>query len=433
LKHFGYVGGIGASTGSLEGKFWVYDPSDIMAGIPVDKPWTEPTYQEVLGYAKTKIEESSVFSNISLVDVTGNDVPSVKLGETAETPSEGSTGPFQLATDVIGFLSDLVAKELLKGQKTFKPNRHNLVDVMNWFADLTDARWWFEPRLEGTSLVVDSGAYKSNAENGAYERRYFVDSKALKKWEGIQQQRALDSITKTAEENGVQLYKQTSDIDVTNALERDELVNVSDNSVSINDAIPEDYLPPHNYETFTDIDVLHNDALSDMKPLNTLEVFGETRRVGLKDNNPYNNAASTGTLAEEYPYVKVQYTPLLDRGNGYELSVNRIESDKTTISATEQEAKKQLRKHLEETTEGSLQLRGEPHIEPHDYIVTLPVCEDTYTNVDASPIEFEVNAVKHKRSATEQYTTTLGVSIQVVDSNVEVVKSKYKRIGEDGS
>jgi hypothetical protein len=165
-----------------------------------------------------------------------------------------------------------------------------------------------------------------------------------------------------------------------------------------------------------------------------LEVFGESQRADLRgDNNPYDDASSAGIPSEEYPYVKVQYGPLLDRANGFEFAPNPIESDKVIIDAAKQQAKNELRKHLEETTEGSLQLRGEPHIAPHDYIVTLPVCEDTYTNVEAEPVEFEVNAVKHERTATEQYTTELGVSIQVVDSKINVIESEYRKVGADGS
>ena len=439
LKHFGYIGGVGSASNSLEGRFWVYDPADIMAGIPVDKPWTEPTYKEVLSYVQSKMEESSVFSNISLVDVTGNNVPSIKLSEQEQSepldlPSfeiEGNLpviGSFQLpvnyfADSVLEFITD----ELFTGQKTFKPNRHNLVDLLNWFSNLADARWWFEPQLDGTALVVDSGAYKSNAENSAYERRYFVDSKAMEKWELIQADQRSQSFEQQLDDN-----EDEPEFDLNIDFQWGLTDNLSTKDGETN--IPENYLPPSNYNTFTDIDVLNNNALVDMKPFNTLEVFGESQRVDLRgDNNPYDDASSSGVPSEEYPYVKVQYGPLLDRAKGFEFSPNPIESDKVVIDAAEQQAKNELRKHLEETTEGSLQLRGEPHIAPHDYIVTLPVCEDTYRNVEAEPVEFEVNAVKHERTATEQYTTELGVSIQVVDSKINVVESEYRKVGGNGS
>jgi len=48
--HYGYVGGVGPANTEGVGKFWVYDPADLMQGIQVSKNWSEPSMGTVIDF-----------------------------------------------------------------------------------------------------------------------------------------------------------------------------------------------------------------------------------------------------------------------------------------------------------------------------------------------------------------------------------------------
>lgn len=397
VVHYGYVGGVGPASDEGVFKFWCYDPADLMKGIQVSKTFGEPTIAQVMDFVlegednngrDVGINRRSVFDNIKpyiagLQEVKAKKEDTADLGgETVEGGDIGlSVGPFQLnATDLIDDIFDFFAGSeqtsgLLAGQKRFQLNRHNMVDLMNWFAAEVGGKWHFEPTPDGPVLFFDNTSSRGiDAPDGDIARRVFVDG-------GI--------------------------------VERDILENPSgftDRSV------------------YSPVDTLDNNALADIKPFNVLTLYGESRTPQSRRGgygNTYSQAGSPGAYTEQYPYIKLTYTPLLERAGGYEYSAPPVESDKIFLNQARKQAIEEFRKHLSEETEGEIMLKGEPYILPYDYLRTIPTCNDTFQNADANPITYEVNGVRHQRSAGERYKTAIQCSIVFAEEDLEV-EAKYQ-------
>jgi hypothetical protein len=443
--HYGYVGGVGpASDSTGVGKFWVYDPADLMKGIQVSKSWDEPSISTVTDFVlrgtdsngkDVGIENRSVFENEIPVSFIGKaEVPKEKQEDVREVDPEGFAvagelpviGSFRipvpgLVGDIFESIADIFIDPLLDSKRRFQLNRHNMVDLMDWFADLLDARWWFEPAPEGPVLCIDASAYKSGVnKKGVYERRYFVDEAALDDWYDVQQ-----AAREEAQEQA-DAFAGRSQAELDEFAERNDLGEtyefLSGENITLGDERG-DFLPPSNYNVYATVDTLNNSALADIKPFNTMYLYGES--VPLHERYGGDAVASPALYTEKFPWVKVTYEPLIDRAGGYKYSAQPIESDKIFIRAAKSQARKEFRKHLAEETEGSLEIQGEPHLMPYDYLVTQPTCNDTYINANAEPITYEVNGVKHVRKAGEKYTTEVGVSLSIEERLINV-EAEYK-------
>jgi hypothetical protein len=433
IAHYGYIGGVGpANDSNGVGKFWVYDPADLMKGIQVSKSWDEPSLSTVTNFVlrgtdnsgdDVGLEKRSVFDNRIPVSFVGKaEIPTEKQADVRRQDPEGFAvtgnlpvvGSFRipvpgLVGDIFDWVGNNIIDPLLGSKKRFQLNRHNMVDLMDWFADLIDARWWFEPAPEGPVLCIDASAYKSGVnEEGAYERRYFVDEAAVTDWHQVQQKAREEAREGAVDIEGEDLV--------------DEGAFLSGEQIEFDDDRG-DFLPPHNYNIFATVDTLNNSALSDIKPFNTLYLYGES--TTLHERYGDDGIASPSLYTEEFPWVKVTYEPLVSRAGGYEYSSQPIESDKIFLDEAKSQARKEFRKHLAEQTEGSMELRGEPHLMPYDYLVTQPTCNDTYINANAEPMTWEVNGVKHVRKAGERYTTEVGVSL-TVEERLLNVEGEYK-------
>lgn len=409
ITHYGYVGGIGPASEPGVGKFWVYDPADLMKGIQVSKSWGEPTLANVMEFAlrgtdengrDVGLEKRSVFEGpIDMYVMGQEEIPQRKRQDVRDRNTQEFVlqvpesipliGGYQidsstLVKDIFNFVEDNIVDPRLGGQKRFQVNRHNMVDYMDWISGLVDARWWFEPSPTGPVLVLDATAFKSGDGQGDYERRYFAEQELV--------------------EDG--------------------------------------QVPSEGVTPFAEVNTLNNNALSDIKPFNTLYAYGESTtfrerysmngyesQEAAEENRQasedFQNAASAGAYTESYPYVKVTYPPFLERAGGYEYTAQPLESDKVYLTEVENEAKREFRNHIAEQTEGSMQITGDPHIMPYDYLVTVPACNDTFPNANMEPITWEVNGVKHTRSGGDRYKTELGVSISLDDSQITTV-AEYK-------
>jgi len=391
IVHYGYVGGVGPTTTPGEFKFWVYDPADLMRGIQVSKGFDQPTIQQVLNFVlegtddngrPVGLNQRSVFENIrtsiaglqevaiqkadkrvgvfgGIVDTSGS--------EGFEPPDTGGgllSGLFDPFDDAWDISTEVIDDLLGGGKRRFQLNRHNMVDLMNWFADEVGGKWHFEPSDFGPVLFFDNTAERNpeiEGTEGEIARRRFV-------------------------------AEEVEDDDST----------YSDMAV------------------FDRLDQLENNALYDIKPFNTLFLYGETSTPKERATAAGAYAGSPGAYTDEFPFMKVQYPPLLDRAGGYEYAPSAIESDKVYLDNAKNEAVKQFRKNLEEETEGSIVTKGSPHILPYDYFTSIPVCNDRFPSVDATPITYEVNHVKHRRAAGERYTTELGVSLVLREDDLEI-------------
>lgn len=367
ISHYGYVGGVGpaAETGVL--KFWVYDPADLMRGISVSKTWDGASPQQVLEFVLRGRDETGEFVGLERRSIFSD----VGIATSATADDRSSViskviaelleqdGDEQSPIEQIGTFAGLVVTLI----GSFQRNRNNMVDVMDWLATNVNGKWHFEPTPEGPLLYLDMG---EGVEEYNITRRRFADAH-------VDDEESIGSFT---------------DLPIFSR------VNTTDNS-----------------------------TLYDIKPFNTLSLYGEDTSNVSVDETGSGDVRFSQT--SRFPYVKLTYPPLVERAGGYEYAASSVESDAEDLSKAKQEAVNEFRKHLEEETEGSMTIKGEPFVLPYDYISTYPVCNELYTHLDTLPITYEINAVKHSRSANERYTTELGVSL-VFDESLLNIEAEYR-------
>jgi len=435
--HYGFLGGVGPAEDTGVMKLWVYDVSDFLRGIQVSKSWSNPTIREVLRFVvdgsddrgePVGVTERTTFSDIPLVVISaagqyvnnsGDDVSdgfgplqllrngeNVTLDEqVVETKSTTQatlgSGPLVGGAPVVfntGGLDVPVPRlDRSPSQKSFSANRNNLIDVINWVVKEAGGKWHFEPTPLGPILVADLS----------------LDTDTGGVFDNLAHRRFIDR-----------------NVDV----EQSPLFNV-------------------NIDEFKDVSTLNNNAVVDIKPINSVELLGATT------NNPNPNAtvdlddgkedvveveARTGTFSQEqtleepnvdaatsapdgsvYPYVKVTSPRLLERANGFEYGPKPVESDTTELSQAIRKAVDEYRQHIAGAAEGTVTLRGEPHILPYDYVTTVTVCDGLFPNADAPPITYEVESVHHRREAGVPYETELDVALTFDENNLDITAT-YK-------
>ena len=400
IVHYGYVGGVGPANDTGVFKMWVYDAADLMKGIQVSKSFGEPTIAQVMNFVLNGTDENgrdvgvnkrSVFEGIRPYIAGVQEVKQQKAdtrdlggGEIGEGDFAFGVGPFQLnLSDLVDDVFDGftgIVDNLLGGQKRFQLNRHNMVDLMNWFAAEVGGKWHFEPTPDGPIMFFDNTSSRGiEAPDGEIARRVFVEERII------------------AEQGRFDLV-----VDQQEASDGVGPSGFTDKSV---------YAP---------VDTLDNDAIVDIKPFNTLYLYGESTTYRERYQNTLGTAGAPGAYTEEYPYIKLVYQPLLERAGGYEYSAPPVESDKVYLNQARKAAVEEFREHLSEETEGKITLKGEPHILPYDYLRTVPVCNDQFTNVEASPITYEVNAVKHIRGAGDRYKTDVRASVVFSEDDLDI-------------
>ncbi|QCS43012.1 hypothetical protein [Natrinema versiforme] len=403
IAHYGYVGGVGPASQNGSMKMWVYDPADLMRGIQVSKSYEEPTIEQVINFAIDGVDEASrpvgiqrrtIFDDVKTYiagiqsvkaekedtsNLGGNEARSEDFALTGDLPV---VGQFQLNVDDLvddifdwAFGTDITSG-IRGGQKHFQMNRNNMVDLLNWFAGRLDGKWHFEPSEQGPVLLFDNtnaglGEPSEDTDIGAFSRRLFSDEE----------------------------WKEAGDAtgDISDITDRD---------------------------AFATITTLENQALYDIKPFNTLEVYGESHMEAMTRSVEEGSYRPSAWTSSRFARVKVTYPPLLERTGGYEYSGPVVEADTKVLEDTIREAKKEFRKHLEEETEGNITIKGEPYILPYDYIKSVMACNGVFENSDMPPITYEVNGVKHRVAADERYTTELGVSISFDETQLEI-ESEY--------
>lgn len=376
IKQFGYVASIGPSNRNGGFRFYIYDTSDLMKSIPVTKTYDGPTASEVANFVAFD-PDFGVQEN-SPVNILG--ITTTEREEIAD--SEGLIETF--SNTVEGWLDDqvaLTARRLLAGatettaeflddnlqtggHKHFRQNKHTLADVMDWLTEEIGGMWYFRPDDNGVLLVINNGTQDGyDIGRSAYYDGQF-DPNSLEYIQGF------------------------------NAAE---------------------------------VNVLNNTSVEDLKPINYLQLKGESADsfLGVNIDREIAGFETTGPLGaprghtDKYPHVEVTYEPLLKRASGKRLGPKPIESGKTTLAEAEQAAVKQFRQRHEDSTDGSIEVAALPSVRPYDYIATVPVCNDTF-DADMNPIQYEVNSVVHKCNGGEAYTTELGVSIALDESQLTV-------------
>lgn len=396
--HLGWVGGVGGTDSEESGrtsKFWVYDFAELLTGVPLSATLNDPSLRQ-------GVEEIARLTNdntpipVSGATIYGPGVEEAEAVEGERSPSgdEGDGFWAEKAEEAAstyystGDQDDTTPKEtgdrfnaeewreftgadnisFELGSKTFVSNHDTLLDAYSWFEKRTDANVHFEPTGDGRSVRLVADVKPS--------RRTFTQDEVL--------EQALQ---------GADFFEATA-------------------------------------LTFHEpVEVLKNNALYEMKPKNTVYLNGATGKSGLAgtaDDIAEDYFEATGLLSsdapsETYPHVKVQVPPLVDAADGTELAPELVESDANTLDQAEREAKRKMREILEEPSEGEIVLRGVPTIRPFDRVRAFEVCNEQLVDATA-PVEYEVESVKHEKTARSFYTVRLRVSIWANDTHVETVE-----------
>lgn len=408
IEHFGYIASIGPSGENGVFRFYIYDTADLMKNIPVTKPYDQPNAQTVVNFVVNDVDYG--IDNNSPIPVrsytTTAPLEGIENTGLLESFDSGVSGwvdenvpivkgtdidTFNLIGDAASIAAPLIGSQMafnaiddnkewlddqlaLGGKKHFTRNKHSLVDVMDWLTDEVGGAWHFQPTDTGVVLVLNNGC----TQDFKIARNSYYDGQ----------------------------------------FDPDEY----------------QYISGTNSEP---VDILNNSSIEDLKPINYLELNGETADsflgsdridVGpLEDVTNVDRTILGGPLGapkgqtNKYPHIVVEYPPLLRRTNGRRLGPKPIESGKTTLAEASEQAEKEFLKAHEDNTDGSIEIRALPSIRPYDYISAVPVCNDTF-DADMNPIQYEVNSVTHKVSAETDYTTMLGVSLAIDEDKINITE-----------
>lgn len=170
-----------------------------------------------------------------------------------------------------------------------------------------------------------------------------------------------------------------------------------------------------------EIAVEKNDALIELRPVNTIVLKGDAKK-SLASVGPF----ELNSPQDEFTSVKARHKPLYKRAGERELHAEPDSlSDAATTGEMQNEAKKRLKKKIDETTGGDMQTLLTAPIKPYDRIEALPTC-DEHVATNMEPITYEVSRVHHEIKASGISQTTLNIGVHAALSDIEIVKTWSK-------
>lgn len=458
LTHLGWIGGVGPTGNGTTGKFWIYDFAELLSSVPIgvtfDNPtlrqameqiaritndntpipvgevkYIPPTGEEIQAYTSRDEFEDEIAPSEFAVNVPEaenvqrgdfsqyftNDSPRVAIGQTAEAVGLGapagttydatgtidtSQGDAETRSDALGEavsgdVGDSIGTAIDPDEETtvkkFVENHDTLGDVYEWLQRKIEGKVHFEPNLNSVTMLTDVST----------SRRVFAQDSVVDEYEGI----------------------GMSNLDWVPSL--------------LGDWLPIDDLEIP-YAWHEEVSVINNDALFEMKPINTLHLRGDTSKSLVVEGSGFDGQqAQIGSFggagfragSKTYPVVKVQVPSLLEAAEGVELAPSVVESDADELDKAEREARKQLSDKLEEATEGSILLEGEPRIMPYDRLDSFEVCQGDVT-YEQVPVSYEVESVKHVKQSDGTFKTDLNVSIWANDKTIRTVKKEMVEVDD---
>ncbi len=371
LTHHGYISSFGPTDNPLLRKFWIYDPADILTDIPVGKVFENPTVGELISFVINGVDDTG--ANVGIENRTPFDVTSV------EFPSSD-----QLNSRTAGELFEQQAQAEDEATTGFFNSAFELISD---FISQPETRVApTKPRTKSFTRnrnnMVDVLNYIAKLINGMWYFSPRQDGVALQLRSNIR-----------GRNYGRTFKDQTQEVDGGFSL-----------------------------------DVIQNTALSDIKPINTLTVNGEKRYViDVLGDEVLDSIERINGLTETYPYAKVRYEPLYKAAGQKELGPTNVHSDATDLDNAKFDAYSEFIEHIEETTEGRIEVFGDPLPEPYDSIESRPACNGN-TASEAPPILYSINDVHHKRYAGEPYITEIGVHAQIENTEENFTyESEYRQ------
>jgi hypothetical protein len=186
-------------------------------------------------------------------------------------------------------------------------------------------------------------------------------------------------------------------------------------------AVREPALKTHtaHYLDSGDTEVVNNDALSELRPVNTLVVKAPAKE-SVKESNTFQSNERGKALV----VAKARHSTLYERSGRTELyaETHRI-SDAMNKAEVENEARKRLKNAIDETTAGDMQTMLRGSATPYDLIEALPTCQGK-TDRDLEPLTYETARIHHEITADDIPETKWNVGVHT-DSveDIEIIDS----------
>jgi hypothetical protein len=243
-------------------------------------------------------------------------------------------------------------------KKSFKSNRHSCADALNWVTDVGGGKWYSSFR-EGFELNL---VYDDGSNSVTFTQRT---------GRGGPQERLLNN--------------------------QGSFPNASKN----------------------ELDIIENDALAEIFPVNTLTLRGATGTSIL-------GWETSATPSKKAPWVVVQYPPFI-RAAGGNVVGKTIETDNVTLDSAKNTAKKKLEQEILDSGTGEMKCYGNPYPKPYDTIRAKPECADVVIG-DTPSLPYEVAGVVQRKSAFEEMKTNIKVCPVVDASLMEVKNAEMKKV-----
>jgi len=355
----GLVTGLGNSGGDLEREweFRAQGPGLILSKTAASKPFTSDggglSPRTVFDYITEELSKKCPFDVSSRLDL------SVPEGNEEFTVEQDDDGLLENAVDAITSDTTVSDTSLLPGPtnvaegnenreviKAFRPNRHTLADVVNWFQNKYNVRTWMVPTQSGATLVAVRYPHRNT------HKAHYLDDGLLK--------------------------------------------------------------------------VMDNDALSELRPINTLVAKGDAKRS--------RRSAGIYEVKDdpegEYAYAKVRHKALHDRAGGIELEGTHLEVDAFDKKTVVSEAKQHLKTRIDQASGGDMHTLPSAVVHPYDLVRAKPSC-DGNSATDVPAVEYEIHRVHHEIRSGAPSQTVLDVGIRTaIAKDIEVVEDGWKDIGQ---
>jgi hypothetical protein len=168
------------------------------------------------------------------------------------------------------------------------------------------------------------------------------------------------------------------------------------------------------------LNIVNNDALSELRPLNTVLVKSPAKQSRSSDDlTPNDRGHEQQKASKKFVEAKAIHDELYRRAGNTELHANvERKSDAMTKVEVEQEARKLLAQAIKKPMDGSMQTLLRHRITPYDTVEAKPTCDSSpATNLPS--VTYDVARVHHKIRAEKQSGTELNVGV-AVDSEEDI-------------
>lgn len=365
LDHYGFVRGVGGTDKNGVMKGYIADPSQMVTAIPFSNAYDRPSIQDVLTDCVERFNESTPF-NAQLGSYDQQTLSGVENYEATDGDGpEGITGTISVAFNEGPIaLGEYVAggiKSAMKTSRRFKRNAHTLKDVLDWVCEIAGGYWYFSSS-NPLRLVYDNDRSENNTFDATTGRQF------------------------------------TS---------RRNLINGGS------------FLPNGGLA----VDVINNDALAEMFPVNTFTVHGVS-------NWSLMGHSVKALSSNKFPAVTVEDPVLKQRAGGQTVQDQIVKTQDKTLKSAENTAKTKLKNKIQTGGEGDIECFIRPDAIIGDYIRAVPECEDWVPNANLTPIEYEITGIRHVKSAYPEDgnqfegTTSFTVSPISDQSRYEVIESE---------